>query len=91
MNTENIKVAVLLEHYEGEENWTASIPVIPGCLAEAPTPEAAAQAIIPEIEFFTSNDPAALEAVQQQPEFLLTEVEIPIPTASSPQMPDKPI
>lgn len=91
MSAESIKVTVLLEHHEGE-NWTASAPVIPGCLAEAPTPEAAAQAIIPEIKFFASSDPAALEAIQQKPKFLLTEVEVPLPSVdNSPQMPDKPI
>lgn len=70
-----MKVAVLLEHHFGE-NWTAMVPLIRGCLAEGETAEAAAEAVVPEIEDFLKRYPKLRAAVAEQPEFLLTEVDI---------------
>lgn len=72
----SIKVTVLLEYYQGEKDWTASVPLINGCLADGPTPETATMAVQKEIDLFIQNDPNILETLRSQPEFRITEIEI---------------
>lgn len=76
---EKIKVTVLLEHYAGDEMWTASVPLIPGCLAEGPTLEEASEAILPEIEEFVQAEPVLLARIKEQPEFFITQVAVNVP------------
>lgn len=79
-----VKVAVLLEHHKGDENWSAQVPLIPKIVVEGPTPDEAAKAVIPELEYFTQNPQVPnhkenLEALKDQPEFAITEVTFQIP------------
>lgn len=79
-----IKVTVLLEHYEGEENWTATVPLIKNCLAEGSTPEEASQAVMPEIEYFVDCQPELLERLERQPEFRLATVDFVVEDQTTP-------
>lgn len=79
-----IKVAVLLKHHKGEENWSAQVPLIPQIVVERPTPDEAAKAVVPELEYYTQNPGVLnheenLEALKEQPEFAITEVVFQIP------------
>lgn len=78
-----IKVDILLEHYEGEENWTARVPLLENCLAEGSTPQEASKAIIPELEYFTHNQPQVLDQLKRRPKFILSEVTLPFENSNS--------
>ncbi|EKD86820.1 MAG: hypothetical protein ACD_37C00136G0005 [uncultured bacterium] len=83
---ETIKVAVLLEHHEGDEKWTAHVPTLESQpdstfipLAEGATPEEAAQALVPEIQTGTGMHPDILPHLKRAPQFALTEIAVEIP------------
>lgn len=69
-----LEVTVLTEHHEGEKYWSASVPLIEGCLAEGKTPQEAAQNIIPEIKYFIEHYPNLVEDLKKEPEFELINV-----------------
>lgn len=71
-----IPVTILVEHFEGDENWTAVVPLIEGCQAEGSTPEEAAQEIIPLIKDFVHNDPERKVYLEAKPEFRLLEIRV---------------
>lgn len=73
-----MRVAVLLERHPGDARWAALVPAIEGCLAEGVTPEAAIEAIIPEIQYFLDKDPGLIDILRDKLELLLTEVEVPV-------------
>lgn len=77
-----LKVDVLLEHHEGE-NWTATTPLIKGCLAEEETPEEALETIKGVIPEFIEQDPELLDILNPRPEFRLAEVAINIENTPS--------
>lgn len=83
-DAETLKVAVLVEHYEGEPMWTAHVPSLerqPDAkftpLAEGQTPEAAAAAIVPELTDGVQKFPGLAEQLRGAPKFALTEVDVP--------------
>lgn len=78
-----MKVAVLLEHHQGDEMWTARVPLVDGCLAEGASQGAARLAIIPELQYFLKRDPALLQALKNPPELVLTTINLGIPENSS--------
>lgn len=73
-----IDVDVLLEHYEGEESWTATVPLIDNCVAEGLTREQAKAAVKPQIEYFIRTQPELLEDLEMNPEFELAKVTIQV-------------
>ena len=73
-----ILVDAILEHHEGDENWTVKVPLIEGCLAEVSDPKEAAEAIVPEIQYFLRHQPGLLETLQKPPEIRLTKVRVPL-------------
>jgi len=81
MGKTEVKVTVLLEHHEGDQNWTAHVPLIPGALEEGSTPDEAAQNVIPVVKDL-ANDSLVLEDLKTQPEFQLREVTIQIPNGT---------
>lgn len=72
--SKEIKVTVLLEHHEGEEYWSASVPLINGCFADGRTPEEATKAVTSEIRDWIRSNPDLLNVLEKQPRFLITEV-----------------
>ena len=85
-DTEILKVGVLLEHYEGDPMWTAHVPAIEGQpdakftpLAEGPTPEEAAAAIIPELTDGVQKFPGLADQLRNAPKLAVAEVDIPVP------------
>lgn len=86
MTAETIKVAVLLEHHEGEEMWTAHVPTLesqPGSqfipLAEGRTPEEAAAAIVSDLTDGVQRFPDLAGQLRGAPKFAIAEVDIQIP------------
>lgn len=73
---QEIGVTVLLEHYEGDEYWSARVPAIEGCVIDVKSPEAeeVSTAIIPEIEYFINRDPSLLENLKREPKHVLQEI-----------------
>lgn len=78
-----ITVSVITEHFKGDQNWRAFVPHDPDIQAEGETPEAATQALIPEIKYFIQDpkvDPAqqALhrDLLENAPEIGVTQVTI---------------
>lgn len=81
-----IAVPVITEHFKGDENWRAFVAHDPDIQAEGQTPEAAAQALIPEIEHFTSDpqvDPTQQaihrDLLENAPEVGVTQIIVKIP------------
>jgi hypothetical protein len=80
-----ITVPVITERYPGEQ-WRAFVANDSVIQAEGDTPEIAAQALIPEIEYFTS-DPAVdqnqkslhMDLLNNSPEIGVTQITVTIP------------
>lgn len=70
-----LKVDVLLEHHPGE-NWTATVPLVKGCLAEEETPGQAVEAVTGVIQEFIEGDPGLIDILSRRPEFRLAETTI---------------
>ena len=83
--TKEVIVPVITEHYPNEP-WRAYVANDADILAEGETPESAAQALIPEIEHFTS-DPAVdphqralhTDLLEHSPEVSVTQITVTIP------------
>lgn len=73
-----IRIPVLLEHYEGEEAWTATVPQIDRCLAEGADKEEAKGKIVRQIQDFIDDDPALLQDLDNVPEMEIEYVNVPI-------------
>lgn len=73
-----VKVDVLLEHVEGENGWTASVPLIDYCMAVGDTADKAQGAIVPEIQYFIKQDPDGklMKRLQTSTEHRLISVDI---------------
>ena len=89
MAKKEISIPVILEHYQDDENWRAYLYGDSVIQAEGPTPEAATQALVPEIEHFISDpvvDPnqRALhkDRLENAPEIRVTQVKVAIPDKS---------
>lgn len=80
---QEIEVTVLLEHYEGDEYWSASVPAIEGCVVDVKSPEEVSGVIIPEIEYFVKRDPSLLENLNQKPRYMLQEIHFSLNNPSS--------
>lgn len=80
---QEIDVTVLLEHYEGDEYWSARVPAIEGCVVDVKSPEEVSTAIIPEIEYFIKRDPLLLENLKRKPKYILQEIRFPLNNPSS--------
>lgn len=78
----NVKTAVLLEHHGSEEMWTATVPVVAGCIAEGKSPDEATQNVRSVLAKFLAEDQKLYEVVAQPVQFLLTEIEVSPPATS---------
>lgn len=70
------KIAILLMKYVEDKRWTATVPTLKGCLSEGETPEEATNNITEELKIVTSTYPETIKKLKNQPEYLLTEIEI---------------
>lgn len=84
-NEAKTNVAVLLEHHGNEEMWTATIPLIEGCIAEGRTPGEATANVQSVLAEFLEEDPDLYEIISQPVQFLLTEIEVSPPVTSTSQ------